>query len=161
MSLLHTYVQNFILPVGSETFCRIRNKSFWIRIRAALTLNDFETNFSDKVYNFSTKCTIKMNKKKFFQKISRKSLGYKNISIVTDRCETLSRRKPALPDPKQDPDPESEPKLSQKSDPDPESDPKQIIPDPHPCFFSTFSINFSRSYVFSLSLAQTLPKVSL
>ncbi len=30
-------------PVGSETFCRIRKKSFRIRIRAALTLNEFET----------------------------------------------------------------------------------------------------------------------
>jgi hypothetical protein len=37
-----------------------------------------------------------------------------------------------LPDPKQDPGPDSELKLPQKSYPDPESDPKQIIPDPQP-----------------------------
>jgi hypothetical protein len=30
-------------PVRSETFCMIRNKSFWIRIRAALIQNEFET----------------------------------------------------------------------------------------------------------------------
>jgi hypothetical protein len=48
-------------PVGSQTFCpirsRIQNKSFRIRIRAALT-HEFETNFSGKIHNFSTKCKI-------------------------------------------------------------------------------------------------------
>jgi hypothetical protein len=52
-------------------------------------------------------------KKNFPEQISLKSLRYKNISIVTDRYENLSRRRPALPDP--------------------ESDPKQFIPDPQPC----------------------------
>ncbi len=30
-------------PVGSETFCRIRKKSFQIRIQAARTRNEYET----------------------------------------------------------------------------------------------------------------------
>jgi hypothetical protein len=33
----------------------------------------------------------------------------------------------------QDPDPGSDPELSEKSDPDPGSDPKKIIPDPQHC----------------------------
>jgi hypothetical protein len=46
-----------------------------------------------------------------------KSLSYRNISLVTDKYETLSRWRQVLPDPKQDPeldpdpDVESEPKL--------------------------------------------------
>ena len=50
-------------PVGSETFgriqvrSRIRNKSFWIRIRAAQLSMNFKQNFSDKIHNFSTKST--------------------------------------------------------------------------------------------------------
>ena len=39
----------------------------------------------------------------------------------------------------QDPDPGSDPELSEKSDPDPGSDPKKIIPDPqHWKFAKTF-----------------------
>jgi hypothetical protein len=58
----------------------------------------------------------------------------RNFTNTVRVCRaTLSRRRPALPDLKQDPNPESEPKLPYKSDPDPESDPKQIIPDPQPC----------------------------
>jgi hypothetical protein len=59
-------------PVESETFCRIRirsrirNKSFRIRIRAALLGMNLKQNFSDKIHNFSTKCTIKV--KIFFPK---------------------------------------------------------------------------------------------
>jgi hypothetical protein len=151
---------------------------------------NLKQNFSDKNHNFSTKCTIKINKSFFPTKISLKSLGYKNISRVnagsrilikefiyfnpkkakkwfqsskkydpgcssripdpdadflpsripdpgvkkapnpgsrirnTGYRATFSRRRPALPDPKQDP--ESEPKLPLKSDP------KQIISDPQP-----------------------------
>jgi hypothetical protein len=44
-------------PVGSETFGQIRNKSFWIRIRAAQLSMNFKQNFSDKIHNFSTKST--------------------------------------------------------------------------------------------------------
>jgi hypothetical protein len=33
----------------------------------------------------------------------------------------------------QDPDPGSDPELSEKSDPDPGSDPKKLIPDPQHC----------------------------
>ncbi len=61
--------------------------------------------FTDKIHNFSTKCTIKINKNLISQKIPLKSLRYKNISA------TFSRWRPALPDPKQESDPESEPKL--------------------------------------------------
>ncbi len=48
-----------------------------------------------------------MNKNLFYQKNFTKKLKFQNISIVTDRYETLSRRRPALPDPEQDPDQES------------------------------------------------------
>jgi hypothetical protein len=34
----------------------------------------------------------------------------------------------------QDPDPGSDPELSEKPDPDPGSDPKKIIPDPQHCW---------------------------
>ncbi len=52
-------------------------------------------NFSDKIHNFSTKCTIKINK----NLLSLKSLSYKNISLVTaqlsrggdQRCRIRSR----------------------------------------------------------------------
>jgi hypothetical protein len=47
---------------------------------------------------------------------------------------TLSRQRPSLPDPKQYPDPVSDPELEPKLPYlDPESDPKQIIPDPQHC----------------------------
>ncbi len=52
---------------------------------------NLKQNFSDKIYILSFKNTVKMNKTIFFyKKISLKSLSYKNISIVTDRYETLS-----------------------------------------------------------------------
>jgi hypothetical protein len=63
-------------PVGSETFCRIRNKSFRIRIRAALIpKKNLKQNFSDKIHNISTKCTININKIKIL--ISQRRLCYK------------------------------------------------------------------------------------
>jgi hypothetical protein len=37
----------------------------------------------------------------------------------------------------QDPDPGSDPELSEKADPDPGSDPKKIIPDPQHCAILT------------------------
>ena len=40
----------------------------------------------------------------------------------------------------QDPDPGSDPELSEKSDPDPGSDPKKIIPDPQHCKCSTIQL---------------------
>jgi hypothetical protein len=42
-SVVDPYPESDLDPVGSETFCRIQNKSFRIRIRAALTRNEFET----------------------------------------------------------------------------------------------------------------------
>ena len=39
-----------------------------------------------------------------------------------------------------DPDPGSDPELSEKSDPDPGSDPKKIIPDPQHCKCSTIQL---------------------
>jgi hypothetical protein len=57
----------------------------------------------------------------------------RNFTNTVRVCRaTLTRRRPALPDTKQDPDPESEPKLREKSDPDQESDLNQSIPDPQP-----------------------------
>ncbi len=59
-----------------------------------------------------------------------------------------------MPDPKHDPDPESEPKLPEKSDPDPESDPKQIIPDSQPCIewlFTRKYINGERVIIYLYS----------
>jgi hypothetical protein len=38
-------------PVRSDTFCRIRNKSFRIRIRAALTRNEYETKKNSQFLN--------------------------------------------------------------------------------------------------------------
>jgi hypothetical protein len=89
---------------------------------------NLKQNFPEKIPNFSIKCTMKINKNIFFSnKNSVKSLSYKNMSIVTDRyaCHRYLIVVDyvyvflALPDTKQDPDPESEP--------------KQIISDPQPC----------------------------
>jgi hypothetical protein len=65
---------------------------------------NLKQNFSDKIRNFSTKCTPKEEKSIFSKKISLKTLVSKTL---TDRYETPLRRRPALPDLKQDPDPES------------------------------------------------------
>jgi hypothetical protein len=92
-------------------------------------------NFSDKINNFSTKCTININKNIFFQKnipeklmlqkalvsVLKNILYRRNFTNKVRVCRvTLSRRRPDLPDPKYDP----------------ESDPKQNIPDPQLWNFS-------------------------
>ncbi len=99
---------------------------------------NLKQNFSDKIRNFSTRLCIRFTIRYHTDRINY--LFQNNrlyISSLVQICRaTLLRRRPAFPDPKQDPDsesdPELEPKLPLKLDPDPESDPKQIIPDPQP-----------------------------
>jgi hypothetical protein len=88
---------------------------------------NLKQNFSDKIHNYSTKCTIKINKNLFFLKNFPKNLHKHRIKYLLQNgrlyvssyskklhtvyrrnftnkvrvcCATLSKRKPALPDPK-------------------------------------------------------------
>ncbi len=118
-----------IWPVGSETFAGFGVGSginhFGSGSGQPLSRMNLKQNFSDKIHYryFSTKCKMKKNKNLFFSKIiSLKGLSYKNIRIVTDIYEcrrnftnkvrvchaTLSRRRPALTGPKQDPYPDTD-----------------------------------------------------
>jgi hypothetical protein len=55
-----------------------------IQIRAALSRKEFEQNFSDKILNFSTKRTVKINKNR--SRIRNKSFRIHNPGAKTDFC---------------------------------------------------------------------------
>ncbi len=84
-------------------------------------------NFSDKIHNISTKCTIKKKFLNFPKKLKvRRRLVYilnKYINCRNFGNKVRVYRAISLKDP--------EPKRPEKSDPD--QDPKKIIPDPQPC----------------------------
>ncbi len=86
---------NFILfnPLHCyKKFIHAAGDHHWSRQNIRLVRTLLKQNFSDKIHNISTKCTLKINKDLFvFQNNFIKSLRYKNISIVTDRYECRCR----------------------------------------------------------------------